>query len=271
MKKTFIVAAVALLGIAAMGAVSSNSASATQSDPDGEHKVWVCHATSGMGELKNGYDLIHVDVASVQYEAHMAHSQEGGEKVNKKFGDAPDFYLYDYIDVDPQNLPGKCGAPPEEPTVVTPVAPTLTTPTCDVQPTVVLPKIEGLVYTPTTEADGSIVVTVEATEGYVLAEGSTTSWTFPATQLAKLPATDPLCTVPVPTTQPPAQTPAVAALPPTQPATQTAVLAAVPAAAPAAAPTALPTTGGESWAIFLIGLTSLLGGAALVKLSRRPA
>jgi LPXTG-motif cell wall-anchored protein len=50
--------------------------------------------------------------------------------------------------------------------------------------------------------------------------------------------------------------------------TPTAVTPAVVSPA-AATPTALPATGSEHWAILVIGLTSLLAGAGLLRLSRR--
>ena len=273
MKKTFVVAAVALLGIAAMGAATSGDAEATPNE-----KVTICHATPA--EPKP-YTVNHVDESSVDEQNNNylnGHGDHEGDII-------PPFRSFEGRNWTVQNqatwrngceVPPPPPPPPPEVTELTPEAPTLGPPTCDALREVVLPPtVEGLLYTPV-EKDGSITVTVVATEGFVLAEGATTSWTFTVEELAKLPATDQACIEPVPTTQPPAETPVVAVLPPTQPAAETAVLAAVPAAvpaaaAPAAAPTALPTTGSESWAIFLIGLTSLLGGAALVKLSRRPA
>jgi len=105
---------------ASMFALASvSNASATKPNP--EHKVWVCHATSGLGELKNGYNLIHVDVASTQAPKgdHWQHSTYKPKK-NSKFG-----WLWDYIDVDPDNLPGKC-APPPPPSTTTTEAPTTT-------------------------------------------------------------------------------------------------------------------------------------------------
>ena len=143
MKRTFIVAAFGLLSIAAMGAASSGEAQATPQD-----KVLVCHATSGQGELKNGYNLIEVSVNSVRLEAHQAHATTN-PKVNLEFGDpANSYFLYDYIDVDPAALPGRCGTenpPPPTPEVIA-EAPTATSPTCDAPGVVVIPTKEGLVY-----------------------------------------------------------------------------------------------------------------------------
>ncbi|RYU14095.1 hypothetical protein [Nocardioides iriomotensis] len=49
---------------------TATSAQATAPGDDGEHKVWVCHATSSD---TNPYTIIEVDVASTKLEAHEAH------------------------------------------------------------------------------------------------------------------------------------------------------------------------------------------------------
>ena len=108
------IAALILLAVAFLTIPLGSTASATTGE---DHKVWVCHATSGQGELKNGYNLIHVDIASTQGEAHLAHATTD-PKDNKEFGT-----LYDYIDVDPEDLPGKCGVTPP----VTTLPPVVTT------------------------------------------------------------------------------------------------------------------------------------------------
>ena len=99
-------------------AISSGVAQATQADENGEHKVWVCHATSGLGELKNGYNLIEVDVASTQpgYDG-PGNGNHYGHSVEQPYYQDNNFFgpLNDYIDVDPNNLPGKCGAPASDP------------------------------------------------------------------------------------------------------------------------------------------------------------
>jgi LPXTG-motif cell wall-anchored protein len=76
-------------------------------------KVWVCHATAVLGELKNGYDLIHVAQPSTQLTTHKAHATTD-PKDNPKFG-----LLYDYLDVNPNDLPGDCGAVIPPPTTST--------------------------------------------------------------------------------------------------------------------------------------------------------
>ncbi len=110
MRRSFVAVAVALFGVSAIGTMAP--ALATKPDPGGEHKVWVCHATAGEGELKNGYNLIYVGVASTQPNGsyhgendHYGHAHTR-PKDNSKYG-----LLYDYLDVDPTNLPGKCGRP----------------------------------------------------------------------------------------------------------------------------------------------------------------
>ncbi len=110
MRRSIVAVAVALFGVSAIGTMAP--ALATESDPDNGHKVWVCHATAGEGELKNGYNLIHVDVASTvpndSYHGendHYGHSTTSPKK-NSKYG-----LLYDIIGVDPANLPSECGRP----------------------------------------------------------------------------------------------------------------------------------------------------------------
>ena len=110
MRRSIVAVAVALFGVSAIGTMAP--ALATKPDPAGEHKVWVCHATAGEGQLKNGYNLIYVDVASTQPNGsyhgendHYGHANTR-PKDNSKYG-----LLYDYLDVDPTNLPGKCGRP----------------------------------------------------------------------------------------------------------------------------------------------------------------
>jgi hypothetical protein len=124
-----------------------------------DHKVWVCHADSGLGELKNGYSLIEVDVASTQYQAHQAHATTD-PKDNVFFG-----LLYDYIDVDPNNLPGKCGTPT---TTTTPPEPTTTV--VETTTTVVETTIPTTT-TPTASAPGLIV-----TRSLPCIEEGATSW-----------------------------------------------------------------------------------------------
>lgn len=63
------------------------TAHADNSDKNDEHKVWVCHKVQGEGELKNGYNLIEVDLNSTNGPDHLQH--EG-----------------DIIDVDPSLLCG---------------------------------------------------------------------------------------------------------------------------------------------------------------------
>jgi len=299
-----------LLGVAAAGlGTASLDSPASATKHDGEHKVWVCHATSGEGELKNGYTLVHVDTSSTQYQAHLAHATTD-PKVNRQFGTPPEFHLYDMIDVDPDDNCG--GVEPPQPVEVDVVEPTVTGPDCDAAGGVNIPEVPGLVYTESTE-DGDVTVTVTAAAGHVLAAGSTTSWTFPAEDLAQWPADDPRCTTPPVTTDPPVipedppvvpedppvipqdppvipedppvvpeeppvipqdppvvpQEPGPEARGPVPPATGESPAAVGPTAAPT--PTMLPTTGSSNWAIFLIGLASVMSGAGLVAMSRRQA
>ena len=158
---------------------------------------------------------------------------------------------------------------------VTPRDPVLVDPSCDAPGEVVLPTITGVEYTETVRPSGTVTVTATAATGYVLAAGSTTTWTYAATQLAQLPADDPLCVASLPPTVPPdaptvppieptAGVPTVASAPPTPG-------AAAPEAAGAAPATTLPATGAETWMILTIGMASLLTGAGMCRLSRRRA
>jgi hypothetical protein len=53
--------------------------------PNPEHKVTICHAVSGQGELKNGYNEITVDVASIFKHGHDEHLHEGRTDVIPPF------------------------------------------------------------------------------------------------------------------------------------------------------------------------------------------
>ena len=97
-----VVAGVVLVGVGVTGGTTN----ATRPDP--EHKVWICHATSGMGELKNGYNLIEVDESAV--EAHLAHVMD-----NSKFG-----LLVDMLADGPND---DCGGIPDPTTTSAPVQP----------------------------------------------------------------------------------------------------------------------------------------------------
>ena len=73
MKKTLIFAAVTMLGLRSLGAMSTGGA--TKVDAEGEPKVWICHVVEGQGELKNGYNLIEVDEAAVDGQGQNDHTQ----------------------------------------------------------------------------------------------------------------------------------------------------------------------------------------------------
>lgn len=61
---------------------TATSAQATAPGDDGEHKVWICHATNSD---TNPYEAIHVDVASKKYEGHLAH-RNSPNKIWKEAG-----------------------------------------------------------------------------------------------------------------------------------------------------------------------------------------
>jgi LPXTG-motif cell wall-anchored protein len=250
MKKTLIFAAVAMLGAAALGAASTGGVGATKPDDEGEHKVWICHATAGLGELKNGYDLIEVDVASTKYEAHLAHATTD-PKNNSKFG-----VLYDKIDV---GQGSDCGGVPTKDDKVEYTEWLGPQPSCTAQSVEQTRTVTTYTYTfdPVTSTWVEKVTTTEQTR--------TLSLTPEEVAKCNVPEEKSLPPVVPPGGTTPAVTPAVV--------TPAVVTPAVEAAGAtvAAAPTALPTTGGETWTIFLVGLATLLTGAGLLRLSRRTA
>jgi LPXTG-motif cell wall-anchored protein len=330
MNRALVVAAVALLGVAAVATASSDGADACHSN----EKVTICHATSSE---TNPYTQITVDQSSIinlDPNGHGTHERDIIPPFNGFTGqnwDAAGQAVWN----------NDCELPEPQLEEVTPLAPTATEPTCDAPGDVTVPTVAGVDYTKTVEADGSVVVTAAAENGYVLTAGSTTRWTFGADELAQLPADHPDCVDPPeevmplavamtgPTCDAPgdvivptvegveytttvhddgavtvtaaaadgcvladgcptewsftaaqlAQLPAdhpdcVAVLPPTEPEEPT-VVEPVPEAtstdAVDAAPATLPATGGETWAILLIGLTTVLAGTGLYRLSKRPA
>ena len=65
MKRLLLAALSAVLVIGTVFALAG-AASATNTDPNSDHKVTLCHRTGSVagGELKNGYNEITVDIAS---------------------------------------------------------------------------------------------------------------------------------------------------------------------------------------------------------------
>ncbi len=340
MRRSSVAVAVALFGVSAIGTMAP--ALATKPDPDSEHKVWVCHATAGEGELKNGYNLIYVDVASTvpngSYHGENDHYGHANTrpKDNSKYG-----LLYDYLDVDPNNLPGKCGKPemPSKDAVEILIG---SVPDCDALTVTDTYSVTAYTYTwdgnewvesetisekvvtrdmtdeeaaacptpgeqppmPTKDAVEILIgsdanceaLTVTETysvteytytwDGEVWVESETTTEVvrdpraMTEEEAAACPTQESQGPVPpAPSTiveTPVVVTPAVetpVAVVPQAPVAEAPVAEAPVAEAPpvAAAPTALPDTGSETLTIFLIGLATLLAGAGMVVLSRRPA
>jgi LPXTG-motif cell wall-anchored protein len=241
MKKALVFAAVAMLGVAAFGAASTGGVGATKPDDEGEHKVWICHVVEGQGELKNGYNLIEVDVAAVETEGHRNHVSKDGRRdiIPAPYGAQSQCIMPD--------LPAK---PPVETEWIGP------RPNCTAQSVEQTRTVTTYSYTfdPVAWTYVETATTTEQTRTLSLTPDEVAACKLPEEQSLP-PAVPP----PVGTT-PAVVTPAVVT-----PAVQAA------GATVAAAPTSLPTTGGETWTIFLIGLATLLTGAGLVTLSRRTA
>lgn len=58
--------------------IGAGAASATKPDDEGVHKTWICHVVNGEGELKNGYNLIEVDLAATNGPDHYQHVSNDG-------------------------------------------------------------------------------------------------------------------------------------------------------------------------------------------------
>jgi hypothetical protein len=161
-----------LLALMAFVAIAAPVA-ATQPDP--EHKVDICHRTASD---TNPYVLINVDEASLS-PGHLDNADPGHKPkfwksdgtwngVPHSEGDAKDDYLASAIEIEQ----GFCGITQTPPEVVTPVAPSVTPPTCEAAGTLVIPEVEGVIYTvePAYVAGdtGDFTVTATADEGFVL-------------------------------------------------------------------------------------------------------
>ena len=242
MKKTLIFAAAATLGIAALAATSTGGAGATKPDDDGGHKVWICHVVEGQGELKNGYNLIEVDEAAIESEGHQNHVSKDGRR--------------DIIPA-PYGAQSRCLVPdpPNRPPVETDW--TGPEPSCAARERGSDPhRDDVLVHVRSSDLDvrrdgDHDPADADAEPDRGRGRGRVTSRTRSRSRRSFRP-------------------PAVRR----QPVTPAAVTPTVEAAAVtvATAPTGtLPTTGGETLAIFLVGLATLLAGAGLVTWSRRTA
>jgi len=88
----------------------------------------------------------------------------------------------------------------QPPVTVTPEAPTLSTPNCGEAATVLLPTTEGVEYSKKTDGD-TVTVTAATKDGYVLADGATSSWTLTIPEIVA-------CAVPVTPAAPTLSTPA---------------------------------------------------------------
>jgi LPXTG-motif cell wall-anchored protein len=271
MTRRFVVAAVALFGLAAV--VTTPPQGADACNPT---KVTICHATASD---TNPYTINSVDESSIDAPGNRYLNGHGDHERDI----IPPFRTFPGRNWDEagQAIWNNGCQVPVVLQEVTPLAPGLLDPTCDAPGEVVLPTVTGVEYATTTNPDGSVTTTATADEGYVFTEGSTTTWTHTADQLAQLPADHPMCLVvepPVvepPVVEPPVVEPPVVEPPVVQPPEQGEVASGgvtapvTPTPTAASTPATLPATGNETWAIFLIGLATLLTGTVLHGLARR--
>ncbi len=195
MARAFVVAAVALLGVAATTSTLSSGVDATPNE-----KVTICHATSSN---TNPYTVNRVDESSID-EQNNQYLNGHGDHLGPIFpapnwGDIipafRDFPGYNWTDAGRAIWNNGC-VPPPVVEQVTPMEPTLVDPTCDAPGDVTINPVTGVVYTETVNDDGSITVTATADEGYVLTDGATTTWTYTQEQLAQLPDDHEECVMP---------------------------------------------------------------------------
>ena len=243
---TIVVAGAVLVGVGLTGGTTS----ATRPDP--EHKVWMCHATSGLGELKNGYNLIEIDESAVS--AHLAHVVN-----NNRFG-----VLHDMLADGPKD---DCGGIPVDPT--TTVAKTTTTVAATTTTTV------AATTTTTAPATTTTVAATTTTAPATTTTAAATTTTAPATTTTA-PATT--TTAPATTTTAAATTTTVAVLLPATTTTETASGAVTTTTEQASL--ALPTTtaqaglpvtgpGDASGTLLLLGFLLMGFGSVVLLVSRR--
>lgn len=183
--------ALAVISAAVIAVMASGSALATQNG-GGHIAVSLCHRTGSVdgGNQHNGYDLITVDLSSIagihQFNGHDGHNQVG----NGPGGDIIPAASYTVLNgpdkgtvvnyagknLDTVFANGETGAEvlaagcafsqPEQPTVVEPVDPVVTQPTCDSAGNVAVPENSaGVSYNFDQE---TLVLTATANEGFVI-------------------------------------------------------------------------------------------------------
>jgi len=247
-----LLAAATLLGGIAL---TPNTVSATKPDSEGEHKVWVCHATAGLGELKNGYDLIEVDIASTRGQAHLAHATTD-PKNNSKFG-----VLYDKIDVGEDS---DCGGVPTKDDKVT-YGEWTGEPECDAKTYIQTRTVTTISYT----WDGEEFVASDP----VVTEEKREVKVEEVEPCPTTPTTEPPETTQPPTTQPETTQPATTQPATTQPSAVATTTPPPPPAAttppPAAVGQQLPSTGNETTIMALIAGLLTMAGVGGVTLARR--
>lgn len=161
--------------------------------PNPEHKVTICHAVSGKGELKDGYNQITVDVASIFKQGHDHHIHDGRTDIIPPFeyigieGD-----VHQYPGLGDQSFLPDC-RPPESTTTTTHKPYPTTTTTQKPYPTTTTTEKPTTTTTqkPTTTTT-STTTTSTTTSTTSTTTSSTTSTTSPSTTSTTVPEVNPL-------------------------------------------------------------------------------
>ena len=147
--------------------------------PDG--KVFVCKYVGEPGEevLQTGDNPISVSVNSIPAFKDFEGPIE--DLVGEVFTDQQGPSLVLEVDIGQAEPAAECPLVPP-PTEVTPLAPTVTEATCEAAGTLVIPEVEGVIYTVDPEytagATGEFTITATAAEGFVLDTEAETMWTL---------------------------------------------------------------------------------------------
>jgi len=181
-----VLAALAIAGAtsARVDVGSSGTASAFAGLTNDEHKVTICHAVTGQGETKNGYNIITVDKDSIAT-GHANESVDGRTDIIPAFA-AGSFHEKSWPAFGGQGnaslIDSGCAETPPGPTHVT-ASVSFTDPTCNTPAGYTAGPTTGVTYilTGTVGPGNTVTVTASAASAsYVLDNGPTFTHTFTA-------------------------------------------------------------------------------------------